>query len=131
MFYNDIISYNHNNIAYNGTLILNVVGIDVPIIINDANIIFNSVQDTSNFTTMGIITYDIDPYGIMTFEVTEEQAEAIINATFIVVDTSAEVEIIPSNQQMTGISDTNITTTEPSAEIKVTNISTNGTLLVP
>lgn len=105
MLYNDFISYNQTNVTYNGTLILNVLGLNSPVIVNNATVLFSTVEDTSNFTTMGIISYDVDPYGLMTFEVTQDQADAILGAEFIVIERSAEVQ--------------------------VTNTSTSGTLLVP
>lgn len=105
MQYNVNLSYNYPNVTYNGVLVLNISSVISPVIINNATVIFSTTEDNSNYTTMGIISYDIDPYGIMTFEVTQDQANAIVNASFIVIETSAEVQ--------------------------VTNISTSGTLLVP
>lgn len=93
MLYNDIISYNQTNITYNGTLILNVLGLNSPVIINNATVAFSSTIDNSNFTTMGIISYDIDPYGVMTFEVNQEQANAIAELQIINISTSGTLLI--------------------------------------
>ena len=105
MLYNGLIGYNQTNVTYNGTLILNVIGLTSPIIVNNTTVVFSTSEDNSNFTTMGIISYDTDPFGVMTFEVTEEQADAIVGAEFIVIESSAEFQI--------------------------DNISNSGTLLIP
>jgi len=129
MLYNDFISYNETNVTYNGTLILNVLGLNSPVIVNNATVLFSTVEDTSNFTTMGIISYDVDPYGIMTLEVTQDQADAILEANFIVIETSAEVQM--AQDQSGAVVEANFTVTETSAEVHVINTSTSGTLLIP
>lgn len=129
MLYNELISYNQTNVTYNGTLILNVLGLNSPIIVNNATVLFSTVEDTSNFTTMGIISYDVDPYGIMTLEVTQDQADAILEANFIVIETSAEVQM--AQDQSGAVLEANFTVTETSAEVHVINTSTSGTLLIP
>ena len=129
MLYNDFISYNQTNVTYNGTLILNVLGLNSPVIVNNATVLFSTVEDTSNFTTMGIISYDVDPYGIMTLEVTQDQADAILEANFIVIETSAEVQM--AQDQSGAVVEANFTVTETSAEVHVINTSTSGTLLIP
>ena len=129
MLYNELISYNQTNVTYNGTLILNVLGLNSPVIVNNATVLFSTVEDTSNFTTMGIISYDVDPYGIMTLEVTQDQADAILEANFIVIETSAEVQM--AQNQSGAVVEANFTVTETSAEVHVINTSTSGTLLIP
>lgn len=129
MLYNELISYNQTNVTYNGTLILNVLGLNSPVIVNNATVLFSTVEDTSNFTTMGIISYDVDPYGIMTLEVTQDQADAILEANFIVIETSAEVQM--AQDQSGAVVEANFTVTETSAEVHVINTSTSGTLLIP
>jgi hypothetical protein len=130
MLYDDLISYNESNVAYNGTLILNVLGLSNPIIVNNARVIISTSEDFSNFTTGGIITYDVNSYGLMTMEVTDEQASAIIDAEFIIISTSAESQVSNSSQNR-AITEIDISSIETAAEIKVTNISTSGTLYIP
>lgn len=130
MLYDDLITYNESNVAYNGTLVLNIIGLSNPIIVGNARVIISTSEDFSNFTTGGIITYDINSYGIMTMEVTDEQANAILEADFIVISTAAEAQA-NNNPQPTIVLDTDIESSSIGAEIKVSNISTSGTLYIP
>lgn len=130
MLYDDLISYNESNVAYNGTLVLNIIGLSNPIIVGNARVIISTSEDFSNFTTGGVITYDINSYGIMTMEVTDEQANAILEADFIVISTAAEAQV-NNNPQPTIVLDTDIESSSIGAEIKVSNISTSGTLYIP
>lgn len=130
MLYDDLISYNESNVAYNGTLILNIIGLSNPVVVGNARVIISTSEDFSNFTTGGVITYDINSYGIMTMEVTDEQANAILEADFIVISTAAEAQTI-NDPQSTIVLEADINSSETAAEIKVTNISTSGTLYVP
>lgn len=94
MLYNDIISYNHNNITYTGTVQINVPGISSPIILSDITIVISVEQDFSNATTVGYVTFDYVPGGIVTVESTQSQAEALVSASTIYIDsTSGEVSI--------------------------------------
>lgn len=130
MLYDDLISYNESNVAYNGTLILNIIGLSNPVVVGNARVIISTSEDFSNFTTGGVITYDINSHGIMTMEVTDEQANAILEADFIVISTAAEAQV-SNNPQPTVVLDADIESLSVGAEIKVTNISTSGTLYIP
>lgn len=83
MLYNDIITYNHNNVSYIGTLYLNIVGFSNPIILNNVNVIFTNETDFSNATTIGIVSYDISPSGIITISGTESQLYGVSDSSTI------------------------------------------------
>jgi hypothetical protein len=94
MLYNSTFSYNSSGILYTGSLILNIPGIYNPILINDIRIIIDPVEDYSNNTTIGIVTYDISATGVMSFQTTESQAEAIVGSQVITLNSfSGEVAI--------------------------------------
>lgn len=94
MLYNENIIYNNSNFTYTGTLVINVPGISSPIILNDITIIFNPVNDYSNNTTIGIVSYNVNPSGVIVFEATSTQAQAISQSEVITLNTvSGEVSV--------------------------------------
>lgn len=86
MLYNDIASYNHNNITYSGIIQLNVPGLSSPIIIGNLSVVISVEPDYSNATTIGIITYDFAPSGEIILETTQDQAEAITQAEILIIN---------------------------------------------
>lgn len=96
MLYNENILYNSEAVVYSGEIILNIEGVHSPIRIPQATVIFGTIEDYSNVTTIGLISIDTDPYGIMTFSTTDAQADAIIQAETIIVSPNSEVSIIYS-----------------------------------
>jgi hypothetical protein len=90
MKYNDLITYNHNNITYNGTIYINVPGLSNPIILNNITVVVATEPDYSNATTVGVVTFDLAPSGIMTIEATDEQAYAISESSTIYLVPSSE-----------------------------------------
>lgn len=119
MLYNEPgILYGTPGLSYVGTLILNVTGTISPIIIEEATIIFDLKEDYSNATTIGLISIDTDPYGIMTFSTTDSQANAILQAETIIVYPDSEVAVIyGSNSSATA--GAIISLESPSAEISI------------
>jgi hypothetical protein len=94
MLYNNSLSYNSSGILYTGSLLISVPGIYDPILINNITIIIDPVEDYSNNTTIGIVTYDISATGVMSFQTTESQAEAIVGSQVITLNSfSGEVAI--------------------------------------
>jgi hypothetical protein len=58
------------------------------------DIFIDPVEDYSNNTTIGIVTYDISATGVMSFQTTESQAEAIVGSQVITLNSfSGEVAI--------------------------------------
>jgi len=95
MLYNDIITYNHNNITYTGTVQINVPGISNPIIIGNITVAIAVEEDFSNVTTIGYVTFDYVPGGIVTIEASQEQAEALVGASAIYINSSSgEIGIV-------------------------------------
>jgi hypothetical protein len=94
MLYNDLITYNQTNITYTGTIQINVPGISNPIILNDVTVVVSTEPDYSNATTIGYVTYDFAPTGILTIESTSEQAQALVEAQLIYINSaSGEISI--------------------------------------
>jgi hypothetical protein len=93
MLYNDLITYNQQNITYIGTIQINVPGLSNPIIVGDITVVISVEEDFSNMTTIGFITYDFTPSGIMSFEATEDQAYAISQSSTVYISPTGEVAI--------------------------------------
>ena len=94
MLYNDLITYNQTNITYTGTIQINVPGISNPIILNNITVVISVEEDFSNATTVGYVTFDYVPGGIVTIEATQDQAEALVAASTIYISSnSGEVSI--------------------------------------
>jgi len=94
MLYNDLITYNQTNITYTGTIQINVPGISNPIILNNVTVVVSTEPDYSNATTLGIVTYDFAPTGILTIEANQDQAEAISSADILYINSaSGEISI--------------------------------------
>lgn len=94
MIYNANITYNEYGIVYKGSLLISVLGISNPILVNDIKIIIDPIEDYSNNTTIGIVSYNLNPTGIMSFETTDIQADAIASAEIITLNSvSGEVTI--------------------------------------
>ena len=93
MLYNDIISYNEPNVIYDGTLIIKVPGILNPITVYPVIVIVDPVQDYSNFTTIAVTSVEISGTGIITIETSDQNAEALVGSTTVVVRPSGEISI--------------------------------------
>lgn len=79
MLYNAPISYNEPSIGYVGSIIINVPGFSSPILLGNLNINLQSYIDNSNATTIGVISYNLAPTGILEITTTQEQAEALVS----------------------------------------------------
>jgi hypothetical protein len=94
MLYNANLTYSESGILYQGSLLISVSGISSPIFINNITIIIDPTDDYSNNTTIGIVSYGLKTTGIMSFEATNSQAEAISSAEVITLNSvSGEVTI--------------------------------------
>jgi hypothetical protein len=94
MLYNSNITYSQAGILYQGSLRISVSGISSPILINNIRIIIDPLDDYSNNTSIGIVSYNLNPSGIMSFETTDFQAEAITTSEVITLNSvSGEVTI--------------------------------------
>lgn len=94
MLYNDSLIYNQTNITYSGTVNINVPSIINTIILSNVTVVILTEPDFSNATTIGVVTYDFAPTGILTIEATAEQAEALVAAEIIYINSaSGEISI--------------------------------------
>jgi hypothetical protein len=94
MLYNSNFSYNESGIVYQGSLLISVLGLSSPILVNNITILIDPLDDYSNNTTIGIVSYNLNPIGIMSFETTDLQAEAITSSEVITLNSvSGEVTI--------------------------------------
>ena len=65
-----------------------------PIILNNITIFYTSNEDYSNLTTIGVLSIDINPQGIVSIQVLDEDVDAISSAQIISVGASGEISII-------------------------------------
>jgi hypothetical protein len=94
MLYNANITYSEAGILYEGSLLISVSGISSPILINNIRIIIDPLNDYSNNTSIGVVSYNLTPTGVMSFETTDFQAEAITTSEIITLNSvSGEVTI--------------------------------------
>lgn len=94
MIYNEAITYNSPNVSYNGTLIIYADSLINPIVLNNITIFYTSNEDYSNLTTIGVLSIDINPQGIVSIQVLDEDVNAISSAQIISVGVSGEISII-------------------------------------
>jgi hypothetical protein len=94
MLYNANITYNQSNISYFGSLLISVPGIVEPMLVNNITILIDSLEDYSNNTSIGVVSYNLSPTGVMSFQTTDFQAEAITASEIITLNSvSGEVTI--------------------------------------
>lgn len=93
MLYNDTILYAQSNISYTGSLIIRASGLSSPIVLNNITILFGGQEDYSNYTTIAVISMDIDSTGLISIEVVDENVEAFISAQTIALG-DGEISII-------------------------------------
>jgi hypothetical protein len=94
MIYNEAITYDSPNVSYNGTLIIYADSLINPIVLNNITIFYASNEDYSNLTTIGVISMDISPQGIVSVEVLDKDVSAILSAQVISVGTPGEISIV-------------------------------------
>ena len=94
MIYNEAITYDSPNVSYDGTLIIYASSLINPIILNNITIFYASNEDYSNLTTIGVLSIDINPQGIVSIQVLDEDVNAISSAQIISVGVSGEISII-------------------------------------
>jgi hypothetical protein len=94
MIYNEAITYDSPNVSYNGTLIIYANSLINPIVLNNITIFYSSNEDYSNLTTIGVISMDISPQGIVSVEVLDKDVSAILSAQVISVGTPGEISIV-------------------------------------
>ena len=93
MRYNDLIGYNQAAVQYDGTVILKIQGLSNPIILNNIKINFSGAEDYSVGTTIGVISVDVDPTGVITIEALNRDGAALIQASGITVHSETLVSV--------------------------------------
>lgn len=93
MLYNSPISYAEPNIGYVGSLVISAPSLSNPIVLNNVGIIFGGLEDYSNYTTIAVISMDINSTGVVSIEVLDENVSALISASTISVG-HGEVSIL-------------------------------------
>lgn len=68
VLYDDSIDYNQGGISYIGSIAVTVPGLDSPIILSNIKVYFTERIDGSNLTTIGLVTINSAPLGLMNFE---------------------------------------------------------------
>jgi len=94
MIYNEAISYNSPNVTYGGTLIIYADSLINPITLTNVTIFYSANEDYSNYTSIGVISIDISPQGVITVEVLDQDVSALISAQVISVGANNEISII-------------------------------------
>ena len=98
MKYGEAIAYNSPNITYNGALAIYASSLSSPIILNNITIFYSfSIEDYSNYTTIGILSLDTSPDGVISITVLDEDVAAIASAEVIYINADAEISIITSS----------------------------------
>lgn len=94
MEYGEAIAYNSPNVSYNGTLIIYADSLISPIVLNNITIFYASNEDYSNLTTIGVLSIDVSPQGVVSIEVLDNDVSAISSAQVISVGVSGQISII-------------------------------------
>lgn len=95
MLYNNNILYDQPQISFVGTIVINVIGIENPIILSNVSVSVSLYEDFSNATTVAVLSYDVVENGILVVEATQSQASALIEAAISSTSTqTAEVTLM-------------------------------------
>jgi len=94
MLYNDTIAYNQPNYSYLGTLIIYAPSLSSPIILNNIAILIGGQEDYSNYTTIAVVSMEINPSGYVTIEVLDEDVSALISVESIAINNNSEIAIL-------------------------------------
>lgn len=102
MLYNDIVTYSQINITYTGTVNISIPSILDTIVLGNITVLILTEPDFSNATTIGFVTYDFAPTGVLTIEATAEQAQALVGAEIIYINSaSGEILTIQTTAEQT------------------------------
>ena len=85
MLYTAPFSYNQPNISYLGSLTIKAPSLLSPITINNVTIILGGQEDFSNYTTLAVMSIDVNPTGDITIEVLDEQAYGLISVESVTI----------------------------------------------
>jgi hypothetical protein len=118
--YNDSVSYSNPTVSYVGSLVLNVIGLNSVITLNNVTVTYSETENVSNYSTVSaFVDYNIAPTGVLTLTVTEDQAFTISRATIISVNTASAEVGLQQEQLFTTSRASVISTNSTSAEVEV------------
>jgi len=109
MFYNNNLTYNESGLSYFGSLIISIPSIVEPILVNNITILIDSLEDYSNNTSVGIVSFNITPTGVMSFEATDFQAQAITQSEIITLNSVSGEVTVSSTQNYLNNSNIEVT----------------------
>jgi hypothetical protein len=87
--YNSGLSYNEQHFIYSGSLVISAPSLPYPVLIGDVTVLVNPLEDYSNFTSVGIVSYDFVPTGVISIQATDSQYQAITNSSILILNTSS------------------------------------------
>lgn len=94
MLYNDTLSYSQPNYSYTGTLIIYAPSLSSPIILNNIAILIGGQEDYSNYTTIAVVSMEVNPSGYVTVEVLDQDVSALVSVQSIAINDNSEIAII-------------------------------------
>jgi hypothetical protein len=103
MLYNDLIDYNQSGIQYNGTIVLIIEGVSNPVILNDIKVNFGGKEDYSVASSIGVISIDLAPTGVITIQALGKEGAALIQASEITIHSGTIITIETLGNESAGI----------------------------
>lgn len=98
------------------------LGLNYPIILNNIIVIFTGDTDLSNATTIGLVTYDISPTGVITIAASQDQLSAIsqFGVIYLVPESETSPVFDTSNLAESGSA---VVYAGPAAHIQIESLS--------
>lgn len=98
ILYNDSVAYDQSGFSYLGDLVLVVPGLDSSIVLSNVKIFYTENIDYSNNSTIGLITVDNKPFGVIEFQQIDENSYSTIQSVRILaVGSNSTISIDSGN----------------------------------
>lgn len=94
MLYDQSLAYSEPNYSYTGTLIIYAPSLSSPIILNNIAILIGGQEDYSNYTTIAVVSMEVNPSGYVTVEVLDQDVSALVSVQSIAINDNSEIAII-------------------------------------
>ena len=85
MLYNSPITYNQASVFYAGAVSILAPSLTSPILINNITLLVFADEDYTNQTTIGIITLNYAPSGILEIQVLDEDVQAFFEVDRVAI----------------------------------------------
>lgn len=108
IIYNDSIDYNQTGISYVGDVIITVPGLSSQIILSDVKVYFTNYIDHSNLTTIGLVTVNSIPFGLMDFERIDQGSYTTVDASVHNPTTSGIISLETDFNQAEKLAEANV-----------------------